>query len=102
MNQSEEIKSAEAVLENAKNKYKVFGNGGDSAALHAMHEYANQFKSEWISVKDDKPQMGQDVICTDNHTCYSIGWYSDPEGFYTDKEMNVSHYMIFTPTPPKV
>lgn len=97
----QEIKSAEDILANSANvRISDVKRNGDhfvtvNEALDAIHEYHTQFKGEWVSVEDDKPKMGQDVICTDNHTCYSIGWYSDPEGFFTDKKMNVTHYMIF-------
>lgn len=63
-----------------------------------MITYADQFKPKWISV-EEIPEEGVDLVCTDNFTCNSIGWYSCGE-FVTDKEMNVTHYYYVLPELP--
>lgn len=68
MNQSEEIKSAEAVAESKYPKkrgnywksYNVIQQEKQDAFISGF-KYANHFKSEWVSIEDGLPESGVKV-----------------------------------------
>lgn len=60
--------------------------------------YAEAEQDKWVSVEDGLPEEGVDVICTDDFTCYAIGWYAD-DNFFNDKVMNVTAWQPLPKSP---
>lgn len=109
MNQSEEIKSAEAVLSGYIPKERWNNCFSEAIVIKVAHEYHNQFKSEWVSVKDRLPDSGVWVrVIFDNSKAHILPHCYDGKSWWCygssiSNETNVTHWQYFTDlTPHKV
>jgi hypothetical protein len=75
-----------------------FGDFNTISKFFNMIAGYNAGEGKWIGVEDALPEIGIDVLCTDNFECYAIGWYAN-DNFFNDKVMNVTHWQPL-PTPP--
>lgn len=96
------MKTAEEIL---SEKFGVI-KGDNPGIIEAMEEYANQFKTKWISVEERLPDhMFAVLVCVDGYYQMNPAWYSQVSNKWmwvyntsSSKEI-VSHWMEFPHSP---
>lgn len=107
------MKKASEIYREVHARHRVSGRNADKFDLEAMEEYAGQYKSQWIPVKEKFPEIGKDVIihCIDRDfvndnpviTGYvyrisdDIHWWCSIHA-HEDEDLTITHWM---PLPEK-
>jgi len=98
------MKTAEEILQNAysaiKNKQSSKNCDVDPILIDAMKEYAEQFKPEWISIKDSLPCLG-DYVLAANYMGMDIAEYKGDRFFIEIEATTMTSHWMPLPVLPK-